>query len=168
MRRTTLGHGAGRQLLRALPLACVQQLTPWVIPDGSYSLPGIAPGGNAHTRSMARKKSDQLPSVSPQDLRHHLDRLRPTPRGGWAWRCHYCNRYASSISLKGRFLCRSHGGVTQRQLDPLAKYLARQQGKKVPRPPGRPLKHGLYSRQPRVPVAQVLTEWRALRNRETK
>lgn len=104
---------------------------------------------------MPRKKSPHLPPVTEQDLIERPEQLRRPPNGGFAWACHYCGRYASSVSSKGRFLCRFHGGTTPRQRDPVVKELARRNGEKVPRPSGRPVKHGLYSRVT-VPIDEIM------------
>lgn len=86
--------------------------------------------------------------------------LRKTPYG-WAWRCVYCGQFACSETLKGKYVCRSHGGVTARQRDLVAQDAAEQSGHQVPRPPGRPLKSGLHTRKTTVRVDQLVAEFKA-------
>lgn len=116
---------------------------------------------------MARMKRSELPPVMLTDLHQQLERVRPTPNGGWAWRCHYCNHYASSESLSGRYLCRRHGGVTPKQRDWLQHHAWYAKTGKRLRQPGRPLLHGLRSRVKSVRVAALLAE-AAARQRDLK
>lgn len=103
-------------------------------------------------------KRSQLPQVTELDRRLRPDDIRTTPNGGFAWRCHYCRRYACDQSLQGRFLCRCHGGSTPRQRDLVQQYLHHLETGKCLRPPGRPLISGLSSRTRKVHVDELKAE----------
>lgn len=77
------------------------------------------------------------------------------------WRCHYCKRPASTETAAGLKVCRAHGGTTPAQRDPVAQVRAVEQGRKPPRPPGRPLEHGLYSKRDTVRVDQIVQDYQA-------
>lgn len=109
---------------------------------------------------MARKNRSLLPKVTAEDLVQRSWQLRRTAHG-WAWKCAYCGQFASSETLEGKYVCRSHGGVTARQRDPVAHDAARQKGQRVPRPPGRPLQSGIYSRRARVRVDELVEAYRS-------
>ncbi|MHA0048629.1 hypothetical protein [Deinococcus sp. PEB2-67] len=109
---------------------------------------------------MARPKRTTLPPVTPEDIVQRPERLRRTANG-WAWKCEDCGKFASSESKAGRYLCRDHGGTTPAQRDPVARVKAVEAGKKPPRPPGRPVEHGLYSKSPGVRVDQVVQDYQA-------
>lgn len=114
----------------------------------------IAYRPRAYRESMASKRSS-LPRVTPKVVRAMPDRVRPTPKGGHAWKCHYCGAYASSETQAGRYVCRRHGGHTPRQRkgEPCGGASA---GPARARPPGRPIESGLYSRSPRIPVNEIV------------
>lgn len=107
---------------------------------------------------MARKKRSLLPAVTDRDVTQCPEMLRATAHG-WAWKCAHCGQFASSETLTGKYVCRSHGGVTARQRDPLAREEARRKGKPVLRPPGRPLITGLYSKRPQIRIDEIVCEW---------
>lgn len=109
---------------------------------------------------MARKKRSSLPAVTDADLLLRPEMVRFTPNGGRAWKCAYCDRFACDQSLKGVFLCRCHGGSTPRQRDPYQQYLHKLSTGEKLRTPGRPLKHGRYSRLPRINLFEFVTEYR--------
>lgn len=111
---------------------------------------------------MARKKRSLLPPVTEHDISTQAERLRRTPNG-WAWKCAYCGQFASSETVKGKFVCRMHGGVTARQRDPEAQLQAREAGKPLSRPSGRPIQHGRASRHARVRVEDIVADYRARR-----
>lgn len=115
---------------------------------------------------MARKKRSQLPQVPARLRARGGSSVRRTPNGGWAWTCHYCGQYASSETLAGRYVCRRHGGVTPRQRDPYLRELAFEATGRRPRPPGRPIVHGLRSRGPTVRVIEYLRSRRAQAQRD--
>ena len=107
---------------------------------------------------MPRTKRSRLPRVTPQDLEQCPHDIRSTPNGGWAWVCFYCNRYACDRSVKGRYLCRCHGGSTPRQRCGFER-VRRREALQPPRlPPGRPVEHGLYARVPAVKVSDLFAE----------
>ena len=56
-------------------------------------------------------------------------------------------------------ICRCHGGSTPRQHDPVARYLHELNTGKKLNFPGRPLKHGFYSRLPKVKVSVILANY---------
>lgn len=109
---------------------------------------------------MARKKRSTLPNITQQDLLEQNERLRRTAHG-WAWKCAYCGQFASSETLEGKYVCRSHGGVTAKQRDPVVQDAARQMGQRVPRPPGRPLHSGFYSKRAKVRVDELVEAYRS-------
>lgn len=111
---------------------------------------------------MARKKRSLLPSVTEHDITIQPERLRRTPNG-WAWKCAYCGQFASSETVKGKVVCRMHGGVTARQRDPEARLHAREAGTPLSRPPGRPIVHGRASRHERRRVEDIVADYRARR-----
>ena len=80
---------------------------------------------------------------------------------GWAWKCHHCGQFASSETAAGKYVCRSHGGVTARQRDPEVREAARQAKEAVPRPPGRPLESGWYTRRAQVRVDEIVADYQA-------
>lgn len=96
------------------------------------------------------------------DLLHSANRLRRTPTG-WAWKCHYCGQFASSETLGRKFVCRSHGGNTPRQRDPVAQQVARENCRPVPKPPGRPPRTGRWSRQQLLQVDEIFADYKARR-----
>jgi hypothetical protein len=105
---------------------------------------------------MARKKRSLLPPVTQKDHDLYPERIRSTPNGGWAWRCHYCHHYASSKTLSDKYVCRRHGGVTPKQRDLLLALKWQYRTGKRPRPPGRPLIHGWRSRRPKVKLSDMV------------
>ena len=109
---------------------------------------------------MARQQRSTLPKITVSDIDQHQDMLRRTATG-WAWKCAYCGQFASSETLTGKYVCRSHGGVTPRQRSPESRDTARQAGERVPQPPGRPLKSGLYSRRAKVRVDEIVADYQA-------
>ena len=110
---------------------------------------------------MARKKRSNLPSVTDADRLYFPEQVRTTPNGGWAWKCHYCGRYACDRSVVGRYLCRCHGGSTPRQRCPYQEYLHRLNTGEELRMPGRPIKLGRYARRPGISIAKLIEEGRA-------
>jgi hypothetical protein len=96
---------------------------------------------------MATKRSN-LPPIISEDLQAQAEHLRPTPNGGYAWKCHYCGEFASSETQKGLYVCRRHGGATSRQR------------KKGSRPPGRPITSGKHSRSKMLRVDEIVEEFR--------
>lgn len=108
---------------------------------------------------MARSKRSTLPAVTEEDRILSPEQVRKTPNGGWAWKCHYCGRYACDVSLAGRYLCRCHGGSTPRQRCLLQSYLHQLNTGKALRLPGRPIKLGRYARRPGIPVQQLIDEY---------
>ena len=96
---------------------------------------------------MATKRSP-LPPITPEDIELHPDRLRETPNSGYAWKCHYCNEFASSETQRGFYVCRRHGGVTPKQRRNLG------------RPPGRPMTSGKHSRSRMLSVDEIVEEYR--------
>lgn len=111
---------------------------------------------------MARKKRSELPTVKEADQIHAADRIRRTPTG-WAWKCHYCGQFASSETVDGKFVCRSHGGCTPRQRDPVAQQVAHENFRPVPRPPGRPPRTGRWSRRQLLKVDEIFAMYKAQR-----
>lgn len=109
---------------------------------------------------MARKKRSQLPNITEHDIATFPERMRRTAHG-WAWKCAYCGQFACSETQSGRFVCRSHGGVTARQRSPEARQAALEKGKTLLYPPGRPLQSGLYSRKPGVRLDDLVAQYRA-------
>lgn len=109
---------------------------------------------------MARKKRSLLPPVTDHDITTQAERLRRTAYG-WAWKCAYCGQFASSETVKGKFVCRRHGGVTARQRDPEARLQAREAGAPLSRPPGRPIQHGHASRHGRLRIDEIVADYRA-------
>lgn len=107
---------------------------------------------------MSTKRSN-LPPITEQDLVERPDSVRRTPNGGNAWKCHYCDEFASSETNKGLYVCRRHGGTTPRQRDPARATEAAHRGELV-RPPGRPMTTGEHSRSPRLNVNELLSEFR--------
>ncbi|AIZ44568.1 hypothetical protein QR90_04890 [Deinococcus radiopugnans] len=61
--------------------------------------------------------------------------------------------------MRGVLICRCHGGSTPRQHDPVARYLHELNTGKKLNFPGRPLKHGFYSRLPKVKVSVILANY---------
>lgn len=124
------------------------------------SLPQLSPRAPPDSTRMARKKRSHLPAVTAYDLATSPDRVRRTSHG-WAWKCAYCGQYASSETLTGKYVCRSHGGVTPRQRDPIAQQIAREHLRPIPRPPGRPLLTGRWSRRSVVEVDRIVEDYKA-------
>ena len=118
-----------------------------------------------HSTCMSRRKRSELPGVTLADHQATPDRVRPTPNGGRAWTCHYCRHYASSETIRGRYVCRRHGGATPRQRNPLLRLAAFDRTGKWPNCPGRPIIHGSRSRSPTVRVADVVAEYHERRAR---
>ena len=108
---------------------------------------------------MARRKRSNLPIVTDYDRLTCPDLLRSTPNGGFAWKCHYCGRYACDLSVAGRYLCRCHGGSTPKQRDLLLSYMELLKTDKEPKRPGRPLKHGRYCRLPGISIKAMLADY---------
>lgn len=123
----------------------------------------VSPRHPHHGGGMPRTKRSRLARVTAQDRMESPECIRSTPNGGWAWKCHYCGRYACDQSVKGIYLCRCHGGSTPRQRSPEEDGRRRLGGLARLRTPGRPLKHGFYARVPSVKVADILEAAR-LRN----
>lgn len=117
---------------------------------------------------MARTKRSRLPAVTEADRHLTPELVRRTPNGGWAWKCAYCGRYASDRSVRGVLICRCHGGTTPRQHDPVARYLHELNTGKKLNFPGRPMKHGIYSRLPKVKVSVILAEYHERRGKQVK
>lgn len=115
---------------------------------------------------MGRTKRSDLPPVTLADRRDFPDQVRRTPNGGWAWTCAYCGRYACDQSVGGLYLCRCHGGSTPRQRSLTARYLHQQATGQVLHPPGRPLRHGLYTRRPTVKISDIVAEYRSRKLKE--
>lgn len=113
-----------------------------------------------HTPAMPKAKRTTLPPVTPTDILEHPERVRRTSNG-WAWRCHYCGKFASSETLQGKYVCRDHGGSTPAQRDPAARVRAKQQGQPAARPPGRPMNTGVYSKSPAVRVDALVADYQA-------
>jgi hypothetical protein len=111
---------------------------------------------------MARKKRSTLPSPNPEDLQAQPDRIIRGPNGALMWKCAYCGRPASSETQRGLYICYAHGGASARQRDPVLNRKARAEGRKPPRPPGRPIEHGFYSRGERLDVRELEREYREL------
>jgi hypothetical protein len=111
---------------------------------------------------MARKSRTLLPRVTEADTEQRPQDVRRTAHG-WAWTCAYCGQFASSQALSGKYVCRSHGGVTARQRSPEAQADARRKRHPVPRPPGRPIQSGYYSRRPNVRVDDLVAQYRELK-----
>lgn len=109
---------------------------------------------------MARQRRSLLPPVTEEAVCQRPDAIRRTAHG-WAWKCAYCGQFASSETQAGRYVCRSHGGVTARQRSPEARLAAREAGKPDPRPPGRPLETGFYSRKPGVRLDELVVQYQA-------
>ena len=109
---------------------------------------------------MARRKRSNLPAVTDYDRLACPDLLRSTPNGGFAWKCHYCGRYACDLSVAGRYLCRCHGGSTPKQRDLLLSYIEQLNTGKEPKRPGRSLKHGRYCRLPGISIKAMLADYR--------
>jgi hypothetical protein len=108
---------------------------------------------------MARKKRSALPTVTEADRTDFPEQVRSTPNGGWAWKCHYCGRYACDVSVAGRYLCRCHGGSTPRQRCPEQDYLHRLTTGEGLKLPGRPIKLGFYCRKPGHSVQRLIDEY---------
>lgn len=109
---------------------------------------------------MSRQKRTTLPPVTEADITAHPELLRRTPKS-WAWKCQHCGEFASSETLAGKYVCRRHGGTTPRQRDLVVRSQAVTEGKPVPRPPGRPLLSGLYSKREHVRIDQVVLDYQA-------
>ena len=101
-----------------------------------------------------------LPPVTPDDIQVRPDELRKTAKGGYAWKCGKCGQYASSLTASGP-RCYQHGGTRKSAKDPKAVVKAVQDDKPLPRPPGRPLKTGWYSKDEMVNVYEIVEDYRA-------
>lgn len=110
---------------------------------------------------MARKQRSILPLVTNADLQTRSHDVRRTAHG-WAWKCAYCGQFASSETQAGKYVCRAHGGVTARQRSPEAQLTAKENGQPIPRPPGRPLRSGFYSRRACVRVDELVEQYRQM------
>lgn len=110
---------------------------------------------------MARQQRSLLPLVTDTDLHTRPNDLRRTAHG-WAWKCAYCGQFASSETQAGKYVCRAHGGVTARQRSPEAYLTAKENGQPVPRPPGRPLRSGFYSRRAHVRIDELVEQYREM------
>lgn len=104
---------------------------------------------------MSTKRS-RLPPVAPGDIALTPERVRATPNGGHAWKCHYCGQYASSATAKGLFVCRRHGGSTPRQRGEVGAGSG-----ELVRPPGRPITTGRGVRGPRLSVDELVQQYKA-------
>lgn len=131
---------------------------PYSLFSGYPQLSPISPRTGLHPKVMARKKRSLLPQVTTVDIELTPEKVRRTATG-WAWKCVYCGQFASSETLAGKYVCRSHGGVTSQQRSPEVRDAARQSGKRIPQPPGRPLKTGLYSRRPKLRVDELVEDY---------
>jgi hypothetical protein len=110
---------------------------------------------------MPRKKRSTLPAVTQADIGTKRDQVQELPNGGWAWKCAYCNRLASSETAQGRYVCKAHGGRTEKQASPVERAKAVQEARPVIRPPGRPPVHGLYSKKPQIRVDGIVLDYQA-------
>ena len=119
----------------------------------------ISPRPTFYDLPMPKMKRTALRPVTEADLTLTPEKLRRTPTG-WAWCCEYCGKFASSETLKKKFVCRDHGGTTPAQRDPVAKQEAKVQGRTVKRPPGRPLETGLYSKGAQVRIEALVDQYR--------
>lgn len=100
-------------------------------------------------------KRSRLPPVTAEDVEQAPEKVRATPNGGHAWRCHYCGAYASSVTARGLYVCRRHGGSTARQRGE-----AKTDSLDVARPPGRPITTGAGSRGPRLSIDEIVEQYR--------
>lgn len=109
---------------------------------------------------MGKDKRTNLPPVTADDVERMPERVRRTANG-WAWKCAYCGQFASSETQAGKYVCSRHGGVTEKQRDPVERQRAVDRGEPPPRPPGRPMKTMFYSKAERVRVDEIVEEYRA-------
>jgi hypothetical protein len=110
---------------------------------------------------VPRKKNPRLPQVTSADIEGTPDQLIQMPQGGWAWKCAYCKRPASSETAQHKYVCHAHGGMTEKQASPVERAKAVQEDRPVIRPPGRPPVHGLYSKKPTVRVDEIVLDYQA-------
>lgn len=121
---------------------------------------GATPRPRFQGWGMAKGKRTNLPPITPKDIAERPDDLRKTATG-YAWKCAYCGKFASSVTQAGKYVCKAHGGVTEKQRDPVARAEAEAKGEPPPRPPGRPMVHGLYTKSPTVRIDQLVADYQA-------
>ena len=107
---------------------------------------------------MSTKRSE-LPPITPEDIQQAPERVRTTPNGGHAWKCHYCGLFASSATQKGLYVCRRHGGVPSRKRDPLKRATMPLKANKSSRPSGRPIIHGKYSKSELASIDEIVADY---------
>lgn len=112
---------------------------------------------------MARKRVAPFDPPTAEDFEAlGPERVRRGPRGGFLWLCESegCKQPASHLTVKGKKVCRSCGGSTAAQRDPMAHAEALAAGQEPPRPPGRPVVHGFYAVVPGVRVDEIVQRYR--------
>lgn len=108
---------------------------------------------------MARKRAALFEPPTQQQAEQDPTAVLKGPKGNYMWRCTYCKRPASSLSVAGKYVCKSHGGATAKQRDPVEKVKAVMEDRPAPRPPGRPITTGLYTKRPGVRVDELVREY---------
>lgn len=109
---------------------------------------------------MARKRVAPFDPPTPAEAAAHPDQVMRGPKS-LMWKCAHCGRPASALTVKGVKVCHAHGGSTAAQRDPEVRAQAEAEGRVPPRPPGRPMVTGTYSRRVGVRVDEVLAEYEA-------
>lgn len=109
---------------------------------------------------MARKRAALFDPPTEQDAASVPEQVIRGPKG-FMWKCSHCGRPASALTLAGKKVCHAHGGSTPAQRDPVAQAQAKERGEPAPRPPGRPMTNGTYSRSPGVRIDELVSEYQA-------
>ena len=110
-----------------------------------------------------KRKNTLLPDVTDTDLRERAHRLRRMPRGGWTWKYSQCGQCASSPTPTGEFRCYQHGGTRAKERIPEGRVKTHATGEKPPRSSSRPFKHGFYSHEENLRIAELVAHYQAQR-----
>lgn len=65
---------------------------------------------------MSRTKRSALPPISVGIARTRRKEIRPTPNGGWAWKCCLCDGYATLMDTAEHKLCHRHAALPEETL----------------------------------------------------
>lgn len=110
---------------------------------------------------MARKRAAPFDPPTVHDRLSTPERVLSGPKGALMWKCGHCGRPASALTVSGEKVCYAHGGASAAQRDPEVRAAALIAGEPPPRPPGRPLVTGAYSKRLGVRLDEIVADYRA-------